>query len=119
MRVCIRQRSECSGNRTVQLFQNPIKLAVNEKVLVEDHPDRLASQHELAIAYRADGQVGKAVKLLEHVVAVKARVLRDGHPSRLVSQNPLTAIYKKLSSCGISAALYQLGHIAKEANQSA
>jgi hypothetical protein len=52
-------------------------------------PNRLASQRELAIAYRADGQVGKAVELLEHVFAVDARILRDGHPTWLVSQNAL------------------------------
>ena len=57
--------------------------AVHAKVLVEEHPSRLASQHALAGAYEADGQVGNAVELLEHVVAVKAKVLRDDHPSRL------------------------------------
>jgi hypothetical protein len=55
-------------------------VAVEEKVLAEDHPDRLASQHGLARAYHADRQVGKAVELLEHVVAVKARVLRTVIP---------------------------------------
>jgi hypothetical protein len=52
---------------------------------MENHPDQLASQHALAIAYQADGQVQKAVKLLEHVVAVKGRFLRNNHPSRLRS----------------------------------
>lgn len=33
--------------------------------LAEDHPDRLASQHELAGAYQSNGQVEKAVKLLK------------------------------------------------------
>jgi hypothetical protein len=51
--------------------------------LAEDHPHRLASQHTLAGAYRADGQVGKAVKLLEHAVAVREKVLAEDHPSRL------------------------------------
>lgn len=55
---------------------------------MEKHSDRPASQHELAIAYEADGQVGKAVGLLE-LVAVKAKVLRDDHPSRLISQRAL------------------------------
>ena len=32
---------------------------------LEDDPSRLASQHALALAYRADGQVKEAVKLLE------------------------------------------------------
>jgi hypothetical protein len=60
---------------------------IEEQTLAEDHPDRLGSQHALAGAYHADGQVGKAVKLLEHIVAVRTKVLRDSHPSRLVSQH--------------------------------
>ena len=30
----------------------------------EDHPSQLASEHELAGAYQADGQVTEALKLL-------------------------------------------------------
>jgi hypothetical protein len=60
-------------------------VTIREKVLAEEHPDRLALQHAFAQAYQADGQVGKAVELLEHVFAVKARVLRDGYPTRLIS----------------------------------
>ena len=52
----------------------------------ENHPSRLASQHELAEAYRADGQVKEAVKLLEQVVAIEAKVLAEDHPDRLISQ---------------------------------
>lgn len=73
-------------------------MAVKANVLVEEHPDRLASQHALALAYQADGQVGKAVKLLEHVVAVKAKVLRDDHPSRIISQQALAIFQAKFES---------------------
>ncbi|KAF2191648.1 hypothetical protein K469DRAFT_804282 [Zopfia rhizophila CBS 207.26] len=45
---------------------------IREVRLTETHRDRLASQHQLAMAYHAKGQVGKAVKLLERVVAVKS-----------------------------------------------
>ncbi|MCJ1381674.1 hypothetical protein MMC17_004785 [Xylographa soralifera] len=61
---------------------------------LEDHPDRLASQHALAIAYRADGQVKKAVNLLEQVVAIKEKVLKEDHPSRLASQHELAIAYR-------------------------
>jgi tetratricopeptide (TPR) repeat protein len=60
----------------------------------EDHPDRLASQHQLAIAYQADGQVLKAVKLLEQVVAIEEKVLKEDHPSRLASQHELAIAYR-------------------------
>jgi hypothetical protein len=59
---------------------------LRESRLDEGHPDRPLPQHALVGAYEADGQVKKAVELLEHVVAVKEKFLRDDHPSRLVSQ---------------------------------
>ena len=55
-----------------------------DRNLAEDHPLRLASQHELARAYLANGQVKEAVKLLECVEAIQAEVLAEDHPSRLV-----------------------------------
>jgi hypothetical protein len=71
---------------------------VREKVLVEEHPQRLESQHVLAGAYQADGQVEKVVALMEHVIAVKARVFRDDYPSRLVSIEVLEDMYAHLTS---------------------
>ena len=61
----------------------------------EDHLDRLTSQHELAVAYKADGQVSKAVRLLEQVVVIQEKVLKEDHPSRLLtSQHELAVAYK-------------------------
>jgi hypothetical protein len=66
------------------------------KVLAEEHPSRLMSQQVLAGTYQSDGQVQKAVALLEYVVAVEARFLRDDHPSWLVSLNALTYLRAEL-----------------------
>ncbi|KAL8364658.1 hypothetical protein RB595_003778 [Gaeumannomyces hyphopodioides] len=60
-------------------------VAIHERTLSEEHPDRLASQYELARAYEADGQVAKAVGLLEHVVAVQGGTLSEEYPGRLAS----------------------------------
>jgi tetratricopeptide (TPR) repeat protein len=62
--------------------------------LGEDNPSRLASQHNLARAYQADGQVRKAVELLEHVVEVREKKLAEEHPSRLASQHALAMAYE-------------------------
>jgi tetratricopeptide (TPR) repeat protein len=62
--------------------------------LSEDNPGRLSSQHILAGAYEADGQVHKAVALLEHVVEVKEKMLAAEHPSRLASQHALAGAYE-------------------------
>jgi Tetratricopeptide repeat len=62
----------------VKLLKHVVK--IKEKSLAEDHPSRLASQHELAGAYRANGQVGEAVKLLEYVVKIREKGLAEDHP---------------------------------------
>lgn len=58
-----------------------------------DHPSRLASQHELALAYQANGQVKEAVTLLQHVAKVQRGVLAEDHPDRLASQHNLARAY--------------------------
>ncbi|KAF2968835.1 hypothetical protein GQX73_g4720 [Xylaria multiplex] len=68
-------------------------LSTQETALAEDHPDRLASQHVLAIAYQSNGQVPEAVELLEHVVSIR-KTLAEDHPSRLASQYALAAAYQ-------------------------
>ncbi|KAK0726407.1 hypothetical protein B0T21DRAFT_268209, partial [Apiosordaria backusii] len=57
-------------------------VAIKAKTLAEDHPSRLASQHALAGAYEANGQVKDAIALLEQVVAIRKRVLAEDHPDR-------------------------------------
>ena len=56
---------------------------IREQTLAEDHPSRLASQHELAGAYQANGQVKEAVSLLEQVVQIREQTLAEDYPDRL------------------------------------
>jgi tetratricopeptide (TPR) repeat protein len=65
-----------------------------DKNLLEEDPDRLASQHQLAMAYQADGQIKKAVELMEHVVTVRDRILAEEHSDRLASQYVLAIAYQ-------------------------
>jgi len=62
--------------------------------LSEDHAGRLLTQHVLAMAYRANGMVNEAVRLLEQVVAIHKRVLAKDHPNRLASQHELASAYR-------------------------
>ncbi|KAI4940878.1 hypothetical protein J4E91_011135 [Alternaria rosae] len=62
--------------------------------LGEDNPSRLLSQHVLAMVYRADGQVQKAVALQQHVVEVQEKTLAAEHPDRLASQHELARAYQ-------------------------
>ncbi|KAH7303105.1 P-loop containing nucleoside triphosphate hydrolase protein [Stachybotrys elegans] len=79
-------------DEAVELLQHVVK--VQETTLAENHPSRLASQHELAIAYRANGQVKEAVELLQHVVKVEETILAENHPDRLASQHELAGAYQ-------------------------
>ncbi|KAJ5984268.1 hypothetical protein N7481_006367 [Penicillium waksmanii] len=75
----------------------------------EEHPDRLASQHNLAGAYQSNGQIKQAVELLEHVVAVRERTLDEEHPDRLASQHELANVYQ--SNGQIKQAVKLLEHV--------
>lgn len=74
-----------------------------KKALPENHPSRLASQHNPASAYMANGQITKAVKLLEHVVEVR-KALPENHPDRRVSEHALAIVYKAIDLGGGGAA---------------
>ncbi|KAJ4298062.1 hypothetical protein N0V90_005961 [Kalmusia sp. IMI 367209] len=78
--------------------------------LDEDDSDRLASQHELALAYGSDGQIQKAIGLLEHVVKVQ-EMLPAEHPNRLASQHVLAMAY--ISDGQIQKAIVLLEHVVK------
>jgi hypothetical protein len=65
---------------------------VQEEKLREDHPDRLASQNELANAYWEGGQTEKALKIQEHVVTVARRVFRADHPTRITVEANLSTL---------------------------
>ncbi|KAM3067116.1 hypothetical protein ACMFMG_011672 [Clarireedia jacksonii] len=80
-------------NKTaVALLEQVVK--IKEAMLAEDHPSRLASQHALAIAYEANGQVKEAVALLKQVVEIKETTLAEDHPDRLASQHELAIAYE-------------------------
>jgi hypothetical protein len=64
-----------------------------DRNLAQDDADRLLSQHELAGAYQANGQIKEAIKLLEHVVIIKRKIMVEDHPSRLVSEELLISFY--------------------------
>lgn len=71
-------------------------ILVYNMAMTKEHPDRLASQNELAGEYRADRQIKKAVKLLEHMVSVKSTVFRKDHTSRLRSAHILEYLHAEL-----------------------
>jgi tetratricopeptide (TPR) repeat protein len=79
-------------NMAVALLEQIVE--IKGRILAETHPDRLSSQHSLAIAYKANGQVKEARALLEQVVEIKGRILVETHPHRLASQHALASAYE-------------------------
>ena len=78
--------------KAISLLEQVVQ--IRKQSLAKDHPDRLASQHALAGAYKANGQVQEAVSLLEQVVQIKDQSLAKDNPSRLASQHELARAYK-------------------------
>ncbi|KAF4235210.1 hypothetical protein CNMCM8980_003595 [Aspergillus fumigatiaffinis] len=76
----------------VELLEQVV--TVRKRTLAKEDPDRLASQHALACAYKANGQIREAVELLEHVVTMRKRTLAEEHPDRLGSQHALAGAYQ-------------------------
>jgi hypothetical protein len=91
----------------VKVLQSVV--AVQEKTLAEDHPYRLAPQHELAYAYQANGQIKEAITLLQHVVAIREKILAEDHPHRLASQHTLAGAYQ--ANGQIKEAITLLQHV--------
>ncbi|KAL8894569.1 MAG: hypothetical protein Q9192_004210 [Flavoplaca navasiana] len=68
---------------------------IREQTLAEIHPDRLSSQHELAITYLDNGQIKRALSLLEQVILIREQTLAENHLDRLASQHVLARAYMK------------------------
>ncbi|KAH7464015.1 hypothetical protein FOMA001_g17799 [Fusarium oxysporum f. sp. matthiolae] len=68
-------------------------VVIRKKTLAEDHPGRLASQHELARAYLNDNQIEKSIELLERVVEIQEKIQAEDHSGRLASQHVLALAY--------------------------
>ena len=108
----LRQNPEELSQESLPLYdlqaQSLLNLGKNKKavVLLEqvvqirgttlrlDDSSRLASQHALAGAYKANGQVKEAVATLEQVVQIRGTTLMLDHPDRLTSQHALALAYK-------------------------
>lgn len=78
--------------RAFAIFQDLVESCC--RVLPDDDDLRLISQHDLAVAYIRNGQVDKAIQLLEHVVKVQER-LPPNHPNKLSAQHELAVSYRK------------------------
>jgi tetratricopeptide (TPR) repeat protein len=73
--------------QAVALLKQIVK--IRDTMLDENHSDRLASQHNLAVAYRNDGRTKDALGLLEHIVEITEDKLEETDERRLTLQHQL------------------------------
>ncbi|MFK0021646.1 tetratricopeptide repeat protein [Streptomyces sp. NPDC090798] len=72
-----------------------------------DHPDTLTSRDNLASAYYAAGDLGRAIPLFEQNLADRARILGDDHPGTLASRNNLANTYHAAGDLGRAISLFE------------
>lgn len=83
-------------------------LAADSALLLgDDHPDTLARQGDLALAYLLAGRLGEAVPLLERVLAGRERVLGDDHPDTLTSLGNLALAYQDAGRAANAVPLFE------------
>ena len=64
-------------------------LAIQLKVLGEDHPDTAASYNNLAVTLRAQGKYAEAEAMHRHALAILLKALGEDHPDTATSYNNL------------------------------
>ena len=78
-----------------------------EGLLGPDHPDTLASRHNLAGAYREAGRLTEAIALYEQVLTDRIRVLGEDHPDTLASRHNLAYSYHAAGRLTEAIALFE------------
>ncbi|WTW96256.1 FxSxx-COOH system tetratricopeptide repeat protein [Streptomycetaceae bacterium NBC_01309] len=82
-------------------------LAASLRVQGSDHPSTLAVRTNLAGAYQAAGDFGRAISLFERTLKDTERVLGTDHPDTLVSRNNLAAAYQYAGDLGRATPLHE------------
>ena len=86
-------------------FENLVDQACRR--LGPDHPDTLTSRNNLAYAYRAAGDLGRAIPLFEQTLTDRERVLGPDHPDTLTSRNNLAYAYQAAGDLGRAIPLFE------------
>jgi tetratricopeptide (TPR) repeat protein len=82
-------------------------LADQERVLGSDHPETLATRHNLAEAYHWAGRTAEALTLFEQNLADRERVLGADHPVTLSSRSNLALAYQDAGRLDEAVTLHQ------------
>ncbi|MGW3286000.1 tetratricopeptide repeat protein, partial [Streptomyces sp. NPDC001002] len=78
-----------------------------ERALGDTHSDTLTSRNNLASAYQAAGDLGRAIPLYEATLTQREHVLGNTHPDTLTSRNNLAYAYQAAGDLGRAIPLYE------------
>jgi tetratricopeptide (TPR) repeat protein len=95
--------------KAIALLQKVVK--IRELTLAKDDPNLLTSQHDLARAYEANGQIKEAIILFEYIIKIQEIILAEDDPNHLASQHELARVY--LINRQVKKAVVLLEHIVK------
>lgn len=80
----------------MSLLEQVVK--IREQILAEDHPSRLASQHQLAIFHWQLGHQNTSIQLMQRVVDIQQQVLDEQHPHWKASEIWLDYLETEMAS---------------------
>jgi len=81
-------------------------LAIDEKVLGEEHPSTAATYNNLAGLYKSMGEYTKAEPLYLKALAICEKVLGEEHPSTAATYNNLAELYNSMGEYTKAEPLY-------------
>src|SRR2546423_589776 len=70
-------------------------METRKRVLGVEHPDTLATMHNLALTYRKQKRWNEAEELVVQMMETRKRVLGAEHPSTLATMHNLASTYRK------------------------
>jgi tetratricopeptide (TPR) repeat protein len=82
-------------------------LAMQRRLLPEDHPDIATSLNNLANCHESQGEYGKAVLLHEEALAMQRRLLPEDHPDIATSLNNLASCHESQGEYGKAVLLHE------------
>ncbi|WP_069768386.1 FxSxx-COOH system tetratricopeptide repeat protein [Streptomyces sp. LUP30] len=78
-----------------------------EQLLGDTHHNTLTIRHNLALAHREAGDLGRAITLLEANVAQSEQILGNTHPNTLIGRNQLASTYREAGDLGRAIPLFE------------
>ena len=87
--------SPLASGTTPQVTSERTAVAAGRLAIIAGPGALVRRRHALGMAYKANGQIDEAVKLIQEVAAIRENTLAKEHPERLASEHALAVIYSQ------------------------